>query len=364
MNVAIFLPNWVGDVVMATPAIAALRRHYPQARFIGVLRPYVRGAIDGSPWFDQLISAHGKGWAQSVAGVACRLRRARVDLAVLFTNSFRSAFTATLGGCRRTVGYARDRRSWMLTDPVAPLRDDTGRFLVAPVIDAYNTLAMHLGADDPGYQMQLFLTPSDVQQADKLWDRLRLSEQRVVLLNPGAAYGSAKHWPTEYWTRLARQLVDEQGARVIVLCGPSERALARQIVAAAECPGVHSLADEPLSLGLTKACVQRGDLLITTDSGPRHFAAAFGRPVVTLFGPTHIGWTETYYPWAVHLQQEVDCGPCQLRTCPLDHRCMTQLQPTDVFQAASQLLAAASTASLTASQGRRALPMRRTRRGA
>jgi heptosyltransferase-2 len=364
MNVAIFLPNWVGDAVMATPAIAALRRHYSQARFLGVLRPYVRGVIDGSPWFEQLILSQGKGWAESVAGVACRLRRARVDLAVLFTNSFRSAFIATLGGCRRIVGYARDRRSWMLTDPVPPLRDDAGRFLVAPVIDAYNTLAMYLGTNDPGYQMQLFLTPGDRQQAEALWDRLRLNGQRVVLLNPGAAYGAAKHWPTEHWIRLAQQLVDELQTRILVLCGPQERSLAQRIVASAARPGVHSLAEEPLSLGLTKACVHRGDLLITTDSGPRHFAAAFGRPVVTLFGPTHIGWTETYFPKAIHLQEEVDCGPCQLRTCPLDHRCMTQLQPTAVFHAASQLLAAASTASLTASQGRRALPMRRTRRGA
>ena len=101
---------------------------------------------------------------------------------------------------------------------------------------------------------------------------------------------------------------------------------------------VHSLADEPLSLGLTKACVRRCDLLITTDSGPRHFATAFDRPVVTLFGPTHIAWTETYYARAIHLQKRVDCGPCQLRVCPLDHRCMKGLLPAEVYTAAHDLL--------------------------
>jgi heptosyltransferase-2 len=80
-------------------------------------------------------------------------------------------------------------------------------------------------------------------------------------------------------------------------------------------------------------------LLVTTDSGPRHFAAAFDRPVVTLFGPTHVAWTETYFAKAVHLQQRVECGPCQLRTCPLDHRCMEQLGPEEVYEAASALLA-------------------------
>ena len=93
-----------------------------------------------------------------------------------------------------------------------------------------------------------------------------------------------------------------------------------------------------LSLGLSKACVRRADLLVTTDSGPRHFAHAFDRPVVTLFGPTHIAWTETYHPRAVHLQKQVDCGPCQRRVCPLDHRCMKQLTPDEVFVAAEGLL--------------------------
>ncbi len=115
--------------------------------------------------------------------------------------------------------------------------------------------------------------------------------------------------------------------------------MARRIVRDAARSGVHSLADQPLSLGLTKACIKRAALLVTTDSGPRHFAAAFGRPVVTLFGPTHIAWTETYYPRGVHLQKKVDCGPCQRRTCPLDHRCMKLLSPQEVFQEAEELLA-------------------------
>ena len=94
----------------------------------------------------------------------------------------------------------------------------------------------------------------------------------------------------------------------------------------------------PLSLGLSKAAVRRIDLLVTTDSGPRHFAAAFDRPVVTLFGPTHIEWTETYHPRAVNLQKKLPCGPCQLRVCPLEHECMVRLTPEEVFTAAEGLL--------------------------
>src|SRR5262249_48796050 len=131
---------------------------------------------------------------------------------------------------------------------------------------------------------------------------------------------------------------DRRGSGVLVLCGPAERALARCIAQTAGRPGIHALSDHPLSLGLSKACVRRCDLLITTDSGPRHFAAAFDRPVLTLFGPTHIAGTETYHPRAVHLQKPVPCGPCQRRVCPLDHRCMKELTPAEVFEAAARLL--------------------------
>jgi heptosyltransferase-2 len=115
--------------------------------------------------------------------------------------------------------------------------------------------------------------------------------------------------------------------------------MARRIAEESRSPHVFSLSDSPLSLGLTKAVVKRSDLLVTTDSGPRHFAAAFNRPVVSLFGPTHIGWTETYFAKETCLQKKLPCGPCQQRACPLGHhRCMRDLTPAEVFAAAERLL--------------------------
>src|SRR5215212_9610139 len=98
-RIAVFLPNWVGDAVMATPALRALRRHFAGARITGVMRPYVAGALEGGDWFDEALPATG------TLAAAWRLRRRKVDLAVLFPNSFRSALTAWLGGARRIVGY-------------------------------------------------------------------------------------------------------------------------------------------------------------------------------------------------------------------------------------------------------------------
>ncbi len=339
MNVAIFLPNLVGDTVMATPAIRALRQHFAGARLTAVLRPYVAGVLEGSDWFDQLIFANGGARSQGVLAAAQQLRRLDIDLAVLFPNSFRTAFTAWLGGCRRRVGYARYGRWVFLTDRLLPVRAGWGRRLPSPVIDDYNRLAERVGCAWPGYRLELFTTPRDEAAADRVWEQAGFGEApEVVCLNPGAAFGAAKYWPREYFVTLARTLVDQRGSGVLVLCGPGERELARQIAAETGRRGVHALADHPLSLGLTKACVRRADLLVTTDSGPRHFGIAFDRPVLTLFGPTYIAWTETYHARSVHLQKKVNCGPCQRRACPLDHRCMTRLVPEEVFAAAVDLL--------------------------
>jgi heptosyltransferase-2 len=164
-------------------------------------------------------------------------------------------------------------------------------------------------------------------------------QDEMICLNPGAAFGAAKFWPMESFAKLAENLTDARGAKIVVLCGPNERAQASTIAKTSNRPTVFSLADEPLSLGLTKAIVRRCSLLVTTDSGPRHFAAAFNRPVVSLYGPTFIEWTRTYFDQEINLQKQVPCGPCQLRVCPTDHACMTLLTPQEVLAAVQQLLA-------------------------
>lgn len=341
MNLALFLPNWIGDVVMATPAIRALREHFSSARILAVCRPYVMGVLEGAPWFDVVLPHDRKGpWPHRWPSVAWRLRRERIDCAVLFPNSFRSAWTAWLGGCARRIGFARGARGWMLTDRLASLLDEQGRFKPTPVIDDYNRLAVAAGTPDPGYRMELFTTLADESAADRVYARFEIAPMDdVICLNPGAAFGAAKFWPTESFAKLAQDLIATHGCKVLVLCGPSEREQAREIATLANRPQIYTLADEALSLGLTKALVRRTTLLVTTDSGPRHFAAAFNRPVVSLYGPTFIEWTRTYFDKEINLQRKVPCGPCQLRVCPTDHACMRTLSPREVLDAVHHLLA-------------------------
>jgi heptosyltransferase-2 len=339
-RIALFLPNWVGDVVMATPAIRAVREHFPTAELMAVCKPYVADVVAGSPWFANVVPYDKSGPRdRRLWSVAGRLRRSPIDAALLFPNSFRTALLARLGGCWRVVGFARYGRGFLLSSRLRPVTDARGRITPAPVIHDYNRLARELGTPDPGCRMELFTTWTDEANADAVWERFGLGRySRVIGLNPGAAFGAAKFWPTEHFARLARLLAQRHACGVVVLCGPAERAIARRIADDSRSPHVFPLSDMPLSLGLTKAVVRRLDLLVTTDSGPRHFAAAFDRPVVTLFGPTHIEWTETYFEKAVHLQKKVPCGPCQQRVCPLDHRCMKEISPEDVFAAADRLL--------------------------
>lgn len=347
MKIAAFLPNWVGDVVMATPALRALRHKFPEARIIGIARPYVAGVLEGSSLIDEqmLLSKRGP-WRARGPAIAWQLRRQKCEAAILFPNSFRSALVARLAGCRRRVGYRLYGRGWLLSDRLEPLRDERGWLLPAPAIESYNRLVQVLGCPDPGYRMELATTGADEKAADQVWDASGLAaKSEVICINPGAAFGSAKFWDRDRFVQLSQDFVDRRGSGVLVLCGPNEAELARDIAREAKRPGVHALSDlcnapnrPGLSLGLTKACVKRASLLVTTDSGPRHFAAAFDRPVVTLFGPTHIAWTETYHPFAVHLQKKVDCGPCQLRACPLDHRCMKLLTAEEVLSASVSLL--------------------------
>lgn len=342
MRIAVFCPNLVGDGVMATPTLRALRRGFPGATLVGIARPVVAATLEGGPWFDEV-------WAfrpgsprpeERSPGVVRRLRAGRFDAAVLMPNSFRSAILAWLGGARRRVGYAKGGRGPLLTDRLNFPTDARGRRLPSPIVHHYLELARRLGCRPDSVRTELYTTPADEHAADRAWARLRLPiGGPVVTLNTGGAFGPAKAWPAAHFATLARRLATDSGVHVLALCGPAERAAAAEIAARAGHPGVVSLADEPPGIGLSKACVRRSSLLITTDSGPRHFAAPFDVPCLTLFGPTHIAWTRTYHPLAAHILNPVDCGPCQRPTCPLGHhRCMRELEPDAVFAAASRLL--------------------------
>lgn len=338
-HIAVFLPNWIGDAVMATPALRAIRNQYADATITAILRPYVGEVLDGLDLVDRRIFHEPKGKRPERRGwqFVKQLRNEGFDCAVLFPNSLRSAWLAWLSGAPRRVGMNRDHRGFLLTDRITP----HDKSVPNPCLTEYLRVAQDIGCEINSRDTELATTPDFERQLDRFFDRHArgLRQPGYVCLNPGGAFGAAKHWPTEYLAELARRIAIDLGLSVVVLCGPAEKQVAAEIVELAGHASVVSLGKVGLSIGLTKAAVKNADLLVTTDSGPRHFAQPFGVPVVTLFGPTHIAWSETFYNKATHLQIDVDCGPCQKRVCPLGHhQCMVELDPDRVFQAVTARL--------------------------
>lgn len=346
MRIGVFVPNWVGDVVMATPALRALRRLAGSVggsgRLVGVMRPYVSDVLAGLDWLDETI-CYAKGSedpALQWPNVRARLRTAELDRVVLLTNSLRTAWMAYQSGARERIGMAANLRSPLLTVRVFPPRR-RGRRVTLPTINGYLQVAQAAGASIDNVRLQLATTDDDERAADATWNRLSLpATRRVAVLNTGGAFGAAKDWPGDRFGQLARRLADADW-HVLVNCGPKERTAAERVVQLADHPHVVSLSAEPdLPMGLTKACIRRAGLLVTTDSGPRFFGVAFGVPTVALFGPTSTEFTRTYDGVETCISLGLDCQPCMARSCPLvHHRCMRDLAVDRVYAAAEALVA-------------------------
>lgn len=349
-RILIVQPNWVGDAVMATPMLRAMRQLYPQAHISYLMRRYVKPIYAGFPYADQLITYRtGKTKAKAGKGLfdlAARLRAGKFDMAVLLPNSFKTALLCKMAGIERIVGYERDGRSFLLTDKLLPAKDK-GKFVPTPIVHTYLGLAQYLGSTHRDIKMELYVTASEQEEAKEILKRTNLDpdifrpasagRRPLVILNPGAQYGAAKCWPPEYFARAADRLIEELGATVLISSAPRERLIVSAITGSMNHPAI-DLAEAGMSLGALKEIIRRCDLMITNDTGPRHMAAAFAVPVITVFGPTHPEWTEIYFPQERKVSVKVFCGPCQKKICPLDHRCMTRVTPGMVYEKAVELL--------------------------
>ena len=335
-NLLLVMPTWVGDCVMATPAVRSLRRRFPDARLTALVRRNGKPLLVGLPTLDRVLSYPSKTGLMKLAG---RLKRGGFDAAVLFPNSFKTALLAKTAGIPRRIGYDRDGRGFLLTDKLLPQKD-AGRFVPVPTLRYYLGLAGYLGGDAGDGRMELGITANDRRSAGRVLAAAGVDERSPrpwVLLNPGAQYGAAKLWLPEYFAAVADRFAAERSATVLVSAAPNERPIVEEIRRHAKRPFAN-LSAHGMTLGALKAICADADLMLTNDTGPRHVAAAVGTRVATLFGPTDPRWTTLDYPLEVELMEKVFCGPCQLKTCPLDHRCMTRLTPERVYAEATRLL--------------------------
>jgi heptosyltransferase-2 len=280
-------PSWVGDTVMATPVLRAVREHAPRARIVAAVRPGLEPLLDGAPWIDEILPLDPRGMVGPIRAAAA-LRRRRPQAALLLPNSFRTALTVRLAGIPVRVGYDRDGRGLLLTARLAAAR----RSGPVPMVDYFLELARFAtGRADVAGRLELAVTAAEEEAADAL---LAGISGPFALLNPGANRPD-KRWPAERFARVADALADRHGLAAAVTGAPAERPIAREVAARARRPVV-DLAARGVTLGSLKAVARRAALLVTNDTGPRHVAAALGTAVVTLFGPTDHRWTTLHAP--------------------------------------------------------------------
>jgi len=318
----------MGDAILCIPALRAIRDHFRPARITFLARPVVREVLSPCSFNDAWLEHQGK----NPFCVAKLLKARRFTHAILFKNSFGSAFAACVAKIPARVGYAREGRSLFLTNKLYPPKLSDGRFKPVSMIDYYLQIASAQGAESTERTIQLRVDRrAESSLAEKLPQLFQTSGPMVVLVPGGAFYVQIADW-----------LVEKYNATVVicVTTEPVEKHIAEQICGLSRYE-LLSLAENPLTVGELKALFARADLVVTNDTGPRHIAVALGRRLITLFGPNDPAWTQTGYENEIQIIGNAPCAPCQKPKCKMnEHLCMEAIKVEMVRNAAEKLLGA------------------------
>jgi heptosyltransferase II len=347
VKILIRATNWVGDAIMALPALRSVRTRFPEAHIAIIARPYVADIYRHQQVCDQLIPYDLHGAHASFSGrehLARELRAQKFDVALLLQNAFDAAWLAWRAGVPERIGYARDGRSLLLTKAVPVPKQGE---IPAHEQFYYLELLHRAGWIDHATGESYIALNVDSQAKQHAEERLLAAGARSntlrVAIGAGASYGSAKCWPPNRFADVANRLVGESDADVILFGTPTEVAVSAAITAGMRRPpidltGKTAVADLP-------ALLSQCHIFIGNDSGAMHVASAVGLPVVAIFGPTDPNGTAPVTPRCTIVQEKPYCSPCFLRRCPTDHRCMTRISPSHVATAAQSWLASAEVRS-------------------
>ncbi|MGC6444698.1 MAG: glycosyltransferase family 9 protein [Rubripirellula sp.] len=296
------MPNWIGDACMATPMLFALRARYPDSRITLLCRPVIGELLSslnssGSNLFDESIIWGSHAGADSIGrmGLIRRMRRAKFDYGIMLPGSLWTGVAMWLGGAKERIGYARDCRRPFLTHPIEVPRQN-GKYQPISAIDYYLKLTSPLGCSAEEREMKLAISSEDLAERKRHWYALRLSaKRRTLLINSNAATDPTRCWSVSRLAKLAQHVIDNSDWQIVVHCGPKERSQADWIANTLKNERVVSMGSlQELPITVSKQVISGVDLVLTTDSGPRHIAVALNKVVISLFGPTEPAWTRTY----------------------------------------------------------------------
>jgi heptosyltransferase-2 len=322
-QVAFRAPNWLGDAVLATVVLPALRRRDPRARVTVLAREGLGDLYSRSPHVDETREL-------SPGGEVDAYRRGGYDLVLLGPTSFGSAWRVVRGGAK-AMGFATSGRGALLAGRLAGSEYRRGRHQV----ENYRALAGLVGEPSPADAPAVSIDPEWRRDALQRWPA---RGARRVVLQPGAAYGPAKRWPAERFGEVGATMVAE-GHDVAVVGSAADREVVARVRASA--PGLLDLSGST-SIGMLAALLESANLLITNDTGPMHLAAAVGTRCLALFGSTSPDWTRPHGSGHVVARHPVACAPCFLRRCPIGAPCFDGLAAAAVLERARALLAEAA----------------------
>lgn len=338
MKIVVRGANWIGDSVMSVPALRALRQLFPDDEIALHTRSWAEGIFRDADFIDRILTyERPESSLKEVMGQARALKNERFDLAIIFPNSFASALTARFAGIPRRFGFSKEGRRLVLTDPVPIPEWKSTRHEAYYYLELVRAVENGvLGTDSSArYETTTDLPVSDERQADTrdFLTRKGVDLSRpIVALGPGSTNSMAKRWPFERFATVADLLHKEKAANIILLGGPDDVEVAAKISAMSRA----SLLDltAKTSLGDAADILSVCDLMISNDMGLAHLAPAVGTATLVIFGPTNPVTTRPFSELAEVLRVEVECSPCMLRECPIDHRCMERVTVEQVFSAA------------------------------
>ncbi len=327
MKVLVRAPNWIGDSVLAVPALENLHRNMPEAEIWIAAKSRVAPVFSGFPFITGIIPLPDSSGLTGLLRQARELKEQDFDVGLLFTNSFASALQLFLARIPQRWGYTTDGRAFLLTRKI-PLRPPWETF---HQVYYYLDLISGVGMKTEAPALSFPLNKDEVLWAKEFLVELGVSPSApLVILNPGGYFGSAKRWPPEQYAALADMLQDRFKAQIAIIGSSQELPLATTIAGFLTVKPV--ILSGRTSLRQLAAVISRARLCVTNDSGPMHLANALGVPVVALFGPTLPEATAPFQEPSAFVRKPVPCWPCAYRNCPLDHRCMAAISPEDVFE--------------------------------
>ncbi len=336
MKILARAPNWVGDAVMAIPALEAIRRARADAELCILARPAVADLFTAQPFADRILRYDFRGRNRGWVGrekLAADLRKEKFDAAVLLQNAFDAAWLAWRAGIPERIGYARDARSLLLTKAIqVPGDGEIPRHESQYYLELLRR-AGWIGNSAGIPDIRLSVSAAGRAAAGAALQRAGARENSWrCAIAPGASYGAAKCWPPERFAQLADRLISECDADVIFFGTLGENEIAGRIRSSMKSSAI-SLVGQT-STGDLAALFACCSAFIGNDSGAMHVAAAAGLPVIGIFGSTDPEATAPVTQQFTLIREKVSCSPCFLRCCPVDHRCMTRIAVDCVFKAA------------------------------